>query len=92
MNDEIDSQAGREAVAEVNHFLKLIGCIDVQQGEWDGSGVERLLGEADHYGRILTDRVEHDGPLEFGCDLANDVDALGFEGLQVADSPSHDSF
>ena len=28
-------------------------------------------------------------PLEFGSDLTDDVNALGFESLQVADSPSH---
>ena len=82
-------QLGREVVAELDHFLELVGGVDVQEGERDGSRVERLLRQADHYRRILTDAVQHHRTLEFGGDLADNVNAFRFERLQVADSPSH---
>jgi hypothetical protein len=35
---------------------------------------------------VLADRIQHDRPLALGDDLAQDVDALGFEALQVRES------
>ena len=33
--------------------------------------------------RILADRIQHHRPLELGRDFAHDVDALGFELLEM---------
>src|SRR5262249_38046715 len=70
-------------VAELDHRLELPGRIDVQQGEGEPAGVERLLRQAQHDGGVLADRVEHHRPLELGGDLADDVDALGLEQFQM---------
>jgi hypothetical protein len=58
----------------------------VQQRERDRRRVERLLREAQHYGGVFADRVEHHRPLELGRHLANDVDALGFERAQMIEA------
>ncbi len=53
--------------------------------QWEGrlGRVERFFGEPDHHRRVFADRVEHDRVVELGGDLADDVDALGFELLEV---------
>src|SRR5579872_4952576 len=77
-------------IAERDHLFKFVGSIHVQQWKWDGAGVECLLRQANHYRRILTDGVEHYRPLKFGGNFTNNLDALGFQCLQVADFPSHE--
>ena len=49
-----------------------------------GPGIEGLLRQAQHDGGILADGVEHHRVLELGRDLADDVDALGLEQLEMA--------
>ena len=51
----------------------------------NGTRVKCLLRQADHDGGVLADGVEHDGPLEFGSHLAEDVNTFGFEGTQMGE-------
>jgi hypothetical protein len=90
MDNQPDSQPGCESIPELDHFLELVGCVDVQEGERNGARVKRFLSQAHHYGRILANAVKHHRTLEFGSNLADDVNAFRFKRLQVADSPSHD--
>ena len=69
----------------VDHLLELVAGVDVQQRERDRARIERLLRQPEQDRRVLADRVEHHRPLELGDDLAQDVDALGFERAQVVE-------
>ena len=60
----------------------------MEQRERQAAGVERLHRQAHHHRRVLADRVEHHRVLELGRDLANDVDALGFELPEVGQAVS----
>ena len=57
----------------------------MHQREGDLARIEGLLGQAKHDGRILSDRIQHDGILEFRRDFADDVDALRFKLLQMCE-------
>ena len=81
---QVEADCRAEPIAELDHLPELPGRIDVQQREGQPAGVERLLRQPQHDGGVLADRVEHHRPLELGGDLADDVDALGLEGFQVA--------
>src|SRR4029077_21025657 len=81
VDDQPDAQLPGELVPELYHFLELIGGIDVQQRKGDRTRVKRLLGEAKHYGRIVTDRIQHHRALKLGGNFAENLDALGFESL-----------
>ena len=48
-----------------------------------GAGIEGLLRQPQHDGGVFADGVEHHRVLELGGDLAEDVDALGLEKLDV---------
>ena len=48
-------------------------------GNGSGAGWNAFMRQAHQHGRVLADRVEHHRVLELGRDLADDVDALGFE-------------
>ena len=60
----------------------------MQQREGRTRGEERLLRQMQHHGGILADRIEHHRALGLGDDFAQDVDALGFEALQMCE-PGH---
>ena len=50
-------------------------------GNGRGTGIERLLREADHDGRIFSNGIQHHRALEFGSDdFPQNVDALGLQG------------
>ena len=76
-------RAGGHLVAEVEHFAELEAGVDVQEREGNGPGEEGFLGKAQHDRGVFADGVEHDGALELACNLAQNVDAFGFEQLQM---------
>ncbi len=75
---------GGHAVAKLQHLAELVTGVDVQQGERDGSWEKRFLREPQHDGGVLADAVEHDGPLELGGHLPQDVNAFRFKKLKVS--------
>ena len=48
------------------------------------AGRERLAGDVEHHDRVLAAREQQARPLHLGGDLAEDVDALGLEGPELA--------
>ena len=73
-------------VAEPVHLAELPGRVDVEQREGRLRGVKRLHRKVKEHRRVLADRVEKDGLLEAGGDLTEDVDRLGFEFAEMAQS------
>jgi hypothetical protein len=57
--------------------------VHVHHGERDASRPERLLGQRQHDDRVLTAGEQQGGPLEFGGDLAHDVNGLGLEHVEL---------
>ena len=55
-------------------------------GNGSGAGMKRLHRQPHHHRRVLADRVQHHRVLELGRHLADDVDALGLELLQMRQS------
>jgi hypothetical protein len=70
--------SSRNAIISLN--LYVVSRAGAERGWAPG---RRLLRKAQQARGVLADRVEHDGPLELGCDLSEDVDALGLEGAQM---------
>ncbi len=85
VDDQPDADFRAESVAELDHLLELVSGVDVQQGKRDRAGVKGLLRQTHHHRRILADGIEHHRPLEFGSHFTQDVNALGFQGAQVAE-------
>ena len=83
VDDEVESELLRRVVPELDHLPELPRRVDVEEREGQVARRERLPGEVEHDARILADRVHHHGSLEARGDLADDVDRLGLEGLQV---------
>ena len=55
----------------------------MQQRERRLRGKERLARQVQQHRGVLADRIEQHRPGGLAGDLAQDVDALGLEGLQV---------
>jgi hypothetical protein len=73
-------------IAESDHFTEFPGGINVQQGKRKGRGMKSLHGQVEQDGGILADRIKENRVLELGDDLTEDVEAFGFELLQMARS------
>ena len=71
-------------VAKLVHVLELPRCINVHERERWLSRIESLKRQVKHHRRVLTDRVQHDRVIELGRNLADDVNTLGFQLLQVS--------
>ena len=83
-HEQLDAEFAGVVVAEGDHLAEFVAGVDVQQRKRDGPGVEGLLRQPQHDGGILADGVEHHRLLELGRDLAEDVDALRLQRLQMA--------
>src|SRR4026209_48471 len=83
MDDQVESELARHAVAELDHVPELPGRVDVHQREWQLSGMESLARKVQENGAVLADRVQHDRVVELGRHLADDVDALRLEALEL---------
>jgi hypothetical protein len=79
VDDQPRTDLRAKPVPELDHFPELIGCIDVQQGKRNRSGMKRLLGQPDHHRGVLADGVQHHRTLEFGGDFPYDVNTFGFQ-------------
>ena len=85
VHQEIQPETRRRFVAERDHVAELPRGVDVKKREWRPGREERLERQVQHHRAVLADRVEHDGPLALGDDLAHDVDALRFEPLKMCE-------
>ena len=88
--DGINSMAASLAALSRSayHVAKLPGRIHVQQRKRRAGRIERLLGQVQHHGAVLADRVQHDRSLNLGHDFAQDVNTLGLEALEVSELAS----
>ena len=66
------------------HLGEVVPGVHVHHRERDRRRPERLLGQAQQHDRVLAAAEQQHGPLELGGDLADDVDRLGLEDVQVA--------
>src|SRR6185503_19789555 len=89
MHDQLCADLGDVAVAELDHFRKLIARIYVQQGEWDFSGIECLLRQAQHHRRVITNRVQHYGKNKFRYCFPQNEDAFCFEFFEMSFHACH---
>ena len=71
-------------VAELKHFLELPLGVDVHQGEGGTTGGKGFFGQTYHDAGVLANAIEHYGIFKLRCHFADDVNGLGFEFLQVA--------
>ena len=85
VDDEVQLELLGDPVPEGDHVPELPRRVDVQEGERESPGVEGLAGEVQEHGRVLADRIEQHRTLELRSHLADDVDAFGFELLQVGE-------
>lgn len=83
MDDQLHARLFGRTFAQLVHRAELPCRIDMQQRKGRACREERLLGKVEHHGRILADRIEHHRLFGLGNDFAQDVDAFGFEPLQV---------
>src|SRR5205085_12151538 len=56
----------------------------MQQRKRNRARMESLLRETDKHGGVLSDRVQQYRPLKLGRNLTEDVDALSFKELEMA--------
>src|SRR5580698_10037101 len=84
MHDELHAAARRDIVAHFVHGAKLPARIHVQ--EWKGwnARIECLAGQMQHDGAVLACRTEHYRFFTLRNDFTHDVNAFGFEPLQMS--------
>ena len=85
MDDQVEAVLLLYRLTKAVHLLEFPGGIDMEELEGELPGVKRLQREVEHHRRVLANGVQHHGVVELGGDLTDDVDALGFEGLQVSE-------
>ena len=87
--DQLEAVLGAIAVAKLDHLPEVPGRVDVQEREGHRPGRERLAGHVQHAHRVFADRIEQHRIFEGGGDLADRVDRLGFEGVEIAERVGH---
>ena len=85
VHDEVEAQLARGAIAEGDHVAELPGGIDVQQRERRLGRIERLARQMQQHRGVLADRIEQHRRAELRRRLAEDVDALRLQQVEVAE-------
>jgi hypothetical protein len=88
VDDQVHAAFTRHTLAHLVHRPELPRRVDVQQREGRLGRVKGLLRQPQHHRRVLADGIEHHRPLALGDNLAEDLDALGFETLQMGEHGS----
>ena len=88
-DDEPGAELLDRGVAERDHLGEVVAGVDVHHRERQLGGPERLGRGVRHHDAVLAAREEQHRPLEFGRDLTQEVDRLGFERRQVRSDPPH---
>ncbi len=84
VDDQFQTQPLRLLVAKADHLPEFPGGIDMHQRKRRLTGIKGFQRQLQHHRGILPDRVQHHRLLELGGHLANDVNAFGFELLQMS--------
>ena len=79
-------------VAQLDHLAELPGGVHVHQRKRRLGGIERLHRQVQHHGRVFADRVQHHRVFELGGHLADDVNALRFELLEMREIVTRHNF
>jgi len=82
-HDQVEAILLRLAVTEGDHLAELISGIHMQDRERQLRRPKGLARQMQQDGRVLADGVEQHRLAELRCGLAEDVDGLRFEQLQV---------
>jgi hypothetical protein len=82
-HDQAGAELGDAPVAVVDDLGEVVPRVDVHDRERQPGRGERLDGQVQHDRGVLAPREQHHGALELGRHLADDVDGLGLEGLQM---------
>ncbi len=85
MNDQVKAQVMRQTITKLDHLPELPGGIHMKQGEGRLARIKSLHRQVEHHRRIFADRIEHDRPIELRGHFPNDVDALGFQLLEMGE-------
>ena len=83
MHQQFEPVPRHHPVAERNHFPEFPGGIDMQQRKRQFAGIKRLQRQVQHHGGVFSDRIQHHRVIELCHNLAQDVNRLGFQLLQV---------
>src|SRR4051812_24665473 len=90
-NDQSSPELGDATVAELDPLGEFVARVDVHDRERELAGPERLLREPQQDDRVLTAAEQQDGLRELRRDLAEDVDRLGLELVEVRQCPPRDT-
>ena len=74
-------------VAELEHLGEVVAGVDVHHRERELARPERLLRQPEQHDRVLAAGEQQHRPLQLGGDLAEDVDRLGLELVEVRERP-----
>jgi hypothetical protein len=83
-DDEVHAQLAHPPVPELQDVGEVEAGVDVHDREGDAGGGERLARQLQHHDRVLAAGEQQHGSLELGDDLADHVDGLGLERIQLA--------
>ena len=89
VDQQVEAELLRHLVAERDHLAELPGRVDMQERERRLGGIERLHRQMQQHRGILADRIEHDRLGEVRRNLAEDVDRLGLQPLEVRQVNGH---
>jgi hypothetical protein len=64
------------AIAEFDHFGKIVSGIDVHQWNWEARGSKRFFGKAQQYERVFATREQQDGVATFRRDFSKNMNRL----------------
>ena len=86
VHDQLPTQLlADELLAELDHLAELPRRVHVHERKRRLARVKGLLRQPYHHARVLADRVQHHRLFELRRHLADDVDALGLELLQMGE-------
>jgi len=80
---QLDAVARRHRIAKRVHLAEFPAGVDVQQRDRRWRRKKRLAQQMQQHRAVLADRVQHHRLAEFRRHLAQDVDALGFEAVEM---------
>ena len=84
VHDQVEAELAHGAIAEGDHVAELPGGIDVQQRERRLGRIERLARQVQQHRGVLADGIEQHRLAELRGSLAEDVDALRLQQIEMA--------
>ncbi|MPM63521.1 hypothetical protein SDC9_110401 [bioreactor metagenome] len=85
-HQQADAELVDHPVAVREHLGEVVPGVDMQQGERHSSGPEGFGGQVEQDGRVLAAAEQQHRPLQLGDGLADDVDGLGLQQVEMVES------